>query len=77
MSLNKIVLFLFFIFFLLSCAKEEVKKSYIKEKSLNMQVLEAYNEGMLSLKDGDVLFAAKFNEAEMLFPQSEGHQNLH
>ena len=72
MSLNKIVLFLFFIFFLLSCAKEEVKKSYIKEKSLNMQVLEAYNEGMLSLKDGDVLFAAKkFNEAEMLFPQSE------
>ena len=37
-----------------------------------MQVLEAYKEGMTSLDEGDVLYAAKkFNEAEMLFPQSE------
>ena len=36
-----------------------------------MQVLEAYEEGMNSLEGGDVIFAAKkFNEAELLFPQS-------
>ena len=37
-----------------------------------MQVSEAYMEGKKSLESGDVLFAAKkFNEAEILFPQSE------
>ena len=37
-----------------------------------MQVLEAYEEGMNSLDGGDVIFAAKkFNEAEILFPQSK------
>ena len=55
-----------------SCAKENIQKSTIKEKNLNLQVLEAYNEGLSSLEEGDVLFAAKkFNEAEMLFPQSD------
>ena len=55
-----------------SCSKNEVKKSIIKEKNLEAQVLEAYQEGMKSLEGGDVLFAAKkFNEAEILFPQSE------
>ena len=55
-----------------SCSKKEIKESLIKENSLDAQVLEAYNEGLVSLKNGDVLFAAKkFNEAEMLFPQSD------
>ena len=55
-----------------SCAKEPIKKSIIKEKSLEVQVLEAYKEGMEALNDGDVLFAAKkFNEAEILFPQAD------
>ena len=58
--------------FVESCSKEEVvKKSLIKEKKLDLQVLEAYQKGMNSLEEGDVLFAAKkFNEAELLFPQS-------
>ena len=55
-----------------SCSKEPIKKSLIKEKSLESQVLEAYKEGMEALNDGDVLFAAKkFNEAEILFPQAD------
>ena len=55
-----------------SCSKEPINKSTIKEKSLELQVQEAYNEGMDSLEGGDVLFAAKkFNEAEMLFPQAK------
>ena len=69
--------FKIFVFFvvtalLLSCSKEELKKSTIKEKSLELQVGEAYKEGMVALENGDVLYAAKkFNEAEMLFPQAD------
>ena len=48
-----------------------VQKSVIEEKHLELQVLEAYKEGINSLEAGDVLYAAKkFNEAELLFPQS-------
>ena len=64
-----IILLLFFCF---SCSKEIEKKSVTKEKILDLQVLEAYEEGLKYLEAGDVLFAAKkFNEAEMLFPQSK------
>ena len=67
---NFLILFLIIIFS--SCTKSNVKKSVINEKSLNTQVLEAYKEGMESLKQGDVLFAAKkFNEVEILYPQSQ------
>jgi len=56
----------------ISCAKEIKKESVLKEKSLDLQVLEAYRGGLQSLEEGDVLFAAKkFNEAEILFPQSQ------
>ena len=68
----KILVFLVFSILLSSCSKEELKKSTIKEKSLESQVQEAYKEGMEALNDGDVLFAAKkFNEAEILFPQAD------
>ncbi len=69
--INHFILILLFVIFA-SCSKEKLNESVIKEKSLDGQVLEAYSEGLDSLKGGDVLFAAKkFNEAEMLFPQSE------
>ena len=71
MKLNNFFLFLVILFIAASCSKNEEKKSLIKEKNLDLQVLEAYQEGMNSLEGGDVLFAAKkFNEAELLFPQS-------
>ena len=64
------LIFLFVIF--ASCSKEINKNSVINEKSLDAQVLEAYKEGLKSLENGDVLFAAKkFNEVETLYPQSE------
>ncbi len=69
--INHFILILLFVIFA-SCSKEKINESVIKEKSLDGQVLEAYSEGLDSLKGGDVLFAAKkFNEAEMLFPQSQ------
>ena len=70
--MNKFFVFIALFAILISCSKEEIKESIIKEKSLDLQVLEAYQEGMKSLETGDVLYAAKkFNEAETLFPQSE------
>ena len=72
MKINNIISFTAILLLFFSCAKEEVKESIIKEKSLNLQVFEAYKEGRESLEGGDVLYAAKkFNEAEKLFPQSE------
>ena len=67
------IFFLLLLFSLnISCSKDVVRKSVINEKSLDLQVLEAYEEGMKSLESGDVLFAAKkFNEVEILFPQSD------
>ena len=70
--MNKFFLFIVLFAILISCSKEEIKESIIKEKSLDLQVLEAYQEGVKNLETGDVLYAAKkFNEAETLFPQSE------
>tara|TARA_B100000989_G_scaffold184100_1_gene138565 strand:+ start:3477 stop:4313 length:837 start_codon:yes stop_codon:yes gene_type:complete len=61
----------FILFILISCSKEQAKISGITEKSLDLQVLEAYEEGKQFLESGDSLYAAKkFNEAEILFPQS-------
>ena len=68
----KFILIFLVLSFNISCSKDSVKKSVINEKSLDLQVLEAYEEGLKSLETGDVLFAAKkFNEAEILFPQSD------
>ena len=68
----KILFLSLFLFLITSCSKEPLKKSIIKEKSLELQVEEAYKDGMEALNNGDVLFAAKkFNEAEILFPQAD------
>lgn len=67
------LLFLIVILFLLniSCSKEKEKISIIQEKSLEMQMIEAYNQGLKELEQGDAIYAArKFNEAELLYPQS-------
>ena len=71
MTINKLIFSLALIFLITACSKNIENESLIKEKSLELQVLEVYKEGKESLERGDVLFAAKkFNEAEILFPQS-------
>jgi len=63
---------LFLVISLVSCSKENIENSVIKEKSLELQVLEVYDIGKDALEGGDVLYAAKkFNEVEILFPQSD------
>ena len=72
MKLNNFYYIFLIIFFCNSCSKNIPKENVINEKNLDLQVLETYKQGMDSLKGGDVLFAAKkFNEAEILFPQSD------
>jgi len=66
------LLVIILLIFLNSCSKKEEKISMIQEKELRLQMIDAYQEGVKALEEGDVLFAAKkFNEAEILFPQSE------
>jgi len=65
------LILLILISLLISCSSEK-KVSVIKEKNINTQMIEAFEEGYTELENGDVLFAAKkFNEAELLYPQSE------
>ena len=68
----KLIFFFALFLFILSCTKEVAKENLITEKDIELQMIEAYKEGVKELKRGDVLFAAKkFNEAEVLFPQSD------
>ena len=56
---------------LYSCTKKDEKISLVEEKSLEMQMIDAYNAGLEELEKNDVIYAArKFNEAELLYPQS-------
>ncbi len=58
-------------FILSSCAKEEKAIEIIEKKEIDLQMIDAYEEGMKALDEQDGLAAArKFSEAELLFPQS-------
>jgi len=70
--IKNFILFVILIFFSFACTKEVSKDIEIKEKNIELQVIEAYNEGLKELEAGDVLYAAKkFNEVEIMFPQSK------
>ena len=62
-----------FILLLHSCSGNPEKvESVIEEEDLDLQMIAAYSEGIKALEKGDVYFAAKkFNEAELLYPQSD------
>ena len=71
MNYLKIFLIFFLVFTSLNnCTKKE-KTSLVVEEDLELQMIRAFREGYDAFRDGDSLFAAKkFNEAELLFPQS-------
>ncbi len=71
MNFPKIFVFFVLILIISSCSKKVEKVSKIEEKGLEMQMIDAYNQGIEELEKGDVIFAAKkFNEVELLYPQS-------
>ncbi len=71
MKIHNFFLIFIIIFALFACSEKKEKVSLIKEKNLEMQMIEAYNEGLKEFNKGDIFFAAKkFNEVELLYPQS-------
>ncbi len=71
MKFHNYLLIILIIFGFYSCSEKEKKISVIKENNLEMQMIEVYNEGLKELNKGDIFFAAKkFNEVELLYPQS-------
>ena len=59
------------IVFISACQNKDEKISIIEERDLDLQMIDAYNEGLNLLDDNYPLKAAeKFNEAELLYPQS-------
>ena len=71
--MNQIFKLIIILFFVVSCSsKEEEKISILSDKELETQMIEAYEEGLRELEKGDVIYATRrFNEAELLYPQSE------
>ena len=62
---------IFLLFSLISCSNKE-KISEIKEQDIQKQMIALFDEGYDEFLNGDTLYAAKkFNEAELIFPQSE------
>ena len=71
MKFRLVFLTIILIFLSNSCSKEKEKISIIEEESLEMQMIKAYKEGLKELQRGDPIYASKkFNEAELLYPQS-------
>ena len=71
--MSKHIIFLFiYIIFIVSCSKDKSKVDQVLlEQDIEAEMILAYKEGMKQLEKGDVLYASrKFDEAEILFPQS-------
>ena len=71
--MSKHIIFLFiYIIFIVSCSKDKSKVDQVLlEQDVEAEMILAYKEGMRQLENGDALHASrKFDEAEILFPQS-------
>jgi len=71
--MSKHIIFLFiYIIFIVSCSKDKSKVDQVLlEQDVEAEMILAYKEGMRQLEKGDALYASKkFDEAEILFPQS-------
>ena len=71
--MSKHIIFLFiYIIFIVSCSKDKSKVDQVLlEQDVEAEMILAYKEGMKQLAEGDALYASrKFDEAEILFPQS-------
>ena len=56
---------------IISCSKKDENITVLKEKNLDTQMIEVYNQAMEEFNRGDVIYAGKkFSEAELLYPQS-------
>ena len=71
MKFHNFLITFFILFAVTACSEKKDKVSLIKEDNLEQQMIEAYNEGLKEFNRGDIFFAVKkFNEVELLYPQS-------
>ena len=57
---------------ILSCSIKKEKVTILQKQDLESQMIELYEDAYEEFLNGDTIFAAKkFNEAELIFPQSE------
>ena len=69
--LKSLIVFLISALLILSCSKKDKIEATLEEGTIEEQMILAYKEGLELLEKGDGLYASKkFNEAEILFPQS-------
>ena len=69
--LKSLIVFLISALLILSCSKKDKIEATLEEGTIEEQMILAYKEGLEFLEKGDALYASKkFNEAEILFPQS-------
>jgi outer membrane protein assembly factor BamD len=68
-----VIFFLFGFLFFNNCSKnKEIQIVNIEDNKIKDQMIKAYQEGMVAFKNKNYFESAKkFNEAEILFPQSE------
>ena len=65
------ILLSFFLIIISSFSSKNDKISILEDENLELQMIDAYKEAYEELESGDVIYAAKkFNEAELLYPQS-------
>ena len=68
---KNLIIFLISALLILSCSKKDKVEVILEEATLEEEMILAYKEGLELLKKGEALYASKkFNEAEILFPQS-------
>ena len=71
LSKFKLLIILTSFILVVSCSNKDKKISEIVELDIELQMSNAYREGYLEFEKGEAIAAAKkFNEAELLFPQS-------
>ena len=69
--LKSLIVFLISALLILSCSKKDKIEATLEEGTIEEQMILAYKAGLEFLEKGDGLYASKkFNEAEILFPQS-------
>ena len=72
MSYIKIIIAFFFLVLTSCSSNKEVSENLIENDDLEIEMIKTYKEALDALDSGDAFFASKkFNEVEILFPQSE------
>ena len=72
MSYIKIIIAFFFLVLTSCSSNKEVYENPIENDDLEIEMIKTYKDALDALESGDAFFASKkFNEVEILFPQSE------